>query len=368
MPTVGGSDAHIDITVGALAFHFTQQNTEPKDKNEFSGRQDQDYPTTVDSDPRAGSDIAVTVTAAWVEHLGVSITVVCEGTSAFAAWQMATFDQIVAAWQKQQDDYLAALDAFNQELEAAGEQQEPFGGGSPDANRLIERTELKRQCIAIMDNSNATVAGLDGAVVDSTDRFPQEEHSPDKPVLPEPVLALSQTLGATVRWFEQAFEWENVAYVSYPYFWGRRSTWVDRLRLANDDPLFVSFLQAGYARVVLPVRLGFECAVQVYLCTGLPWLGAGDVPPVGDTTQNSLYLDVAEEIKALTGGGSAREVETPVGDPWEYALPTTLIKLRKDDSLPEWHRVGADGVEDEKGFPSNAPAGPWSWKDGAPKP
>ena len=367
-PLQGGANAHIDITVGALTFEFTQSNTDLKDKNQYSGRQEQAYPTAIDSDPRSGSDIAVTVTAAWVEQIGVSITVVCEGINAQTAWQIDTFDKIVAAWQKQQQDYLAALDAFNQELDAEGVQAEPLGGGSPDANRLIERTELKRQCIAIMDNSNATVAGLDGAVVDSLDHFPKDDTSPDKPVLPEPVLALSQTLGATVRWFEQAFEWENVAYVSYPYFWGRRSTWVDRLRLVNDDPLFVSFLQAGYARVVVPVRLGFECAVQVYLCTGLPWLGAGDVPPVGDTTQNSLYLDVAEEIKALTGGGSARETETPIGDPWEYTLPTTLIKLRKDDSLPEWHRVGADGVENGTDLPSNAPDGPWSWKDGAPKP
>jgi hypothetical protein len=49
------------------------------------------------------------------------------------------------------------------------------------------------------------------------------------------------------------------------------------LTLTNSDPLFLSFLQPGYARVVVPVRLGFETAVQFYLNTGLPWLD-GDLP------------------------------------------------------------------------------------------
>jgi hypothetical protein len=116
------------------------------------------------------------------------------------------------------------------------------------------------------------------------DLSPADPHSPAKPVLPEPVLSPdTQTIGEIIRWFEQAFDWENTAYMSYPYFWARRNTWVGRLNLttAADDPLFASFLAAGYARVVVPVRSGFECAVQVYLFTGLPWLGGGEVPTVG---------------------------------------------------------------------------------------
>jgi hypothetical protein len=219
-----------------------------------------------------------------------------------------------------------------------------------------------------MDNSNDTIDGVTNvAVQDSTDGEPDNEKSQWKPVLPEPLLVKSQEVGATVRWFEQAFEWENVAYVSYPYFWGRRSTWISRLNLQNDDPLFVNFLQAGFARVLIPVRLGFESHMQVYLCTGRPWLGGAVIPPVGDKTQNPLYLDIAEEIKALTGGGEPGETETPVGEPWEYTLPTTLLKLRKDDALPEWHRMGPDGVEDETNYPSNEPDGEWSWKEGPPK-
>jgi len=104
--------------------------------------------------------------------------------------------------------------------------------------------------------------------------------------------------------------------------------------------------------------------VQFYLNTGLPWLG-GDLPVVGDSSQNPLYLDVAEEIKALTGGGEEGDLDVPVGDPWEYVLPTTTIILREDGKLPEWHRIDASGHEGPDA-PSDPPPDPWTWRDGAP--
>jgi len=309
--------------------------------------------------------IGVTVMSVFTDEATLDIEVECEPTDAlFARWQLQVYDKIVAAWQKLQSDYEAQMSSLRMQQATVG----PLGAAHPSANRLTERIELKRSCIAIMDNANETVRGVapNVAMQDSPDPNAPDKKSPYLPILPEPMLSLAQQLGTAVRWFEQAFEWENIAYVSYPYFWGRRQTWIQRLNLKNDDPLFVNFIQAGYARVVIPVRLGFECAVHFYLHTGLPWLG-GDLPPIGDKTQNPLYLDIAEEIKALTGGGEKNEKEVPIGDPWEYVLPTTLIKLRKDDALPEWHRVGVDAKEDEKNYPSDQPGGTWLWRDGPPK-
>ena len=107
--------------------------------------------------------------------------------------------------------------------------------------------------------------------------------------------------------------------------------------------------------VVIPVRNGFEDAVNFYLLTGQPWLG-GELPKIGDTTQNPLYLSITEELKSQTG---APGNETPVGDPWYIRLPTTLIKLRKDDERPSWVRVPKDTLP---------PDGPWTWKEGPPVP
>lgn len=278
--------------------------------------------------------------------------------AAFDAWKLATYEKIAAAYQNLDSAYQAALAAQQMATQTVG----PLGAADPDQNRATERVELKRSCIAIFDNSNATVAGAE--VMQMNPAQAPAVLDPAHPQLPEPVLATAQDIGARVRWFEQAFEWENVAYVLYPYYWGRRELWLTRFALANDDPLFLDFLQAGYARVVVPVRIGFEQAVQFYLNTGLPWLGGG-LPVVGDDSQNPLYLDVAEEIKALTGGGEEGDLDLPIGDPWEYTLPTTVIMLRQDGKLPEWHRIDASGAESTSA-PSNAPPDPWTWRDGAP--
>jgi len=366
VPTTGGGSAMLDVIVGGQSFHFDKDNNITGNWGEtHAGKLSFDYPDPPDPTISEQGQLPVTIAAVWVEHAAVDIELICQRTDqrAFAKWQLATYEKIVAAWHKLDEDFESKLADFR----AQGTQIGPLGAADPDANRLTERTELKRHCVAILDNANETVDGVSNVAVESSpDPNPKDPSSVYKPVLPQPNLAVAQDIGAMVRWFEQAFEWENIAYVSYPYFWGRRTTWIERLNLKNDDPLFLKFLQAGYARVLVPVRLGFEWAMQFYLNTGLPWLG-GDLPPVGDDSQNPLYLDIAEEIKALTGGGEPGEPQIPVGDPWEYNLPTTLIKLRPDDSLPEWHRVNPQGVEDEKRYPSNQPDGTWSWRDGAPK-
>ena len=126
------------------------------------------------------------------------------------------------------------------------------------------------------------------------------------------------------------FEWENMVYQFYPYFWGRKSTWKKKLLLQDVDPIHAEFLKCGYADMQLPVRPGFEAALMHYLDTGKVWQGAE--PP--DIT-NPKYVAFLEEIK------ERREEEEPhqeisVGDPWEIRLPTTLVRIRPGNSLPQW--------------------------------
>jgi hypothetical protein len=347
----------IDVTVGALTLTFPW-GIRPGDTNRVLQRS-----LNGNLANETGS-ISFTVYGSQIDQMNMNIEVTCTPLPSLTAkWQLQTYEKIRTAWKQLQSDYESKVAALAMNRATVG----PLGAADEAANRATERLELKRACIAIMDNNNQTVRGVAPiATEDSPDLHPTDPLSVWKPVLPEPALALNQLLGPRVRWFEQAFEWENIAYVSYPYFWGRRKMWIDRLNLRNGDPLFVDFLRAGYARVVVPVRLGFEWAVHFYLHTGLPWLG-GRLPAVGDKTQNPLYLDIAEEIKALTGGGESAETEIPIGDPWEYQLPTTLMKLRKDDGLPEWHRIALAGHKDDASYASDAPVGPWTWEDGAPR-
>ena len=97
------------------------------------------------------------------------------------------------------------------------------------------------------------------------------------------------------------------------------------------------FLKAGAARVVVPVRLQLEADLRYFLMTGQIW-GGGGLPEITDTD----YLPITEEIKARD---NAPGDEKPQGDPWEVVLPTTLIKLRDDDSLPIWKKFDVDSSD-----------------------
>ncbi len=133
-------------------------------------------------------------------------------------------------------------------------------------------------------------------------------------------------MGNYARFFEQAFEWEQISYVFYPYYWARREVWYDKVLRTNDDPLFAEFLRAGQARVVVPARPSLEPALWYFLMMGQIWEGR-DPPMVTDAD----YLPIVEEIKEDSG---APGDELPYGQStWEVSVPTTLIKLRDDDQL-----------------------------------
>jgi hypothetical protein len=87
-------------------------------------------------------------------------------------------------------------------------------------------------------------------------------------------------------------------------------------------------------RVQLPVRPGFETAVDHFRLFGEPWLG-GSLPPISDDT----YLPISDELTERLGRPGT---ELPVGEPWEVRVPTSLVRLRDDDQLPRWTQQ-ADG-------------------------
>jgi hypothetical protein len=116
---------------------------------------------------------------------------------------------------------------------------------------------------------------------------------------------------------------------------GWKKGWKNRMLLDDADPPFGDFLRAGAARVVFPVRPGFEEAVVHYLDSknGEIWNG-GPAPPIA---QDSMYVPIIKEIQESTG---APGNEQPVGEPWEVRVPTTLVRLRPQDDLPAWQKVG----------------------------
>jgi hypothetical protein len=252
--------------------------------------------------------------ASEVEALSANIEIYCERTAAaFSTWQLKTHASITQGYQAKQQQYEQAL---AQAKAAAGT---VIAGRNPDFNTRLVAGELRRQCLTLLTGQQFD--GF-GALELSAEGYAQ------------PNLAATDTQMPYVRFFEQAFEWDRLVYFYYPYFWGWKPAWKNHMLLDDTDPAFGDFLRAGAARVVFPVRPGFEEAVVHYLETGEIWNGG---PP--PTITSPLYVPIIKEIEEATG---APGNEVPVGDPWLIHLPTTLVQLRPNNDLPIWKKVGEE--------------------------
>ena len=91
--------------------------------------------------------------------------------------------------------------------------------------------------------------------------------------------------------------------------------------------LRTQFLQAGAARVLVPVHPGYNDAVMYFLeNNGAIWNG-GEPPRLNDP----MFISLADELREITDD---LQNATADGDPWQVILPTTLVYLQKDASLP----------------------------------
>src|SRR6185312_15990125 len=155
--------------------------------------------------PMYGEDGAVPVIG-WgykLASVAVTIEVLCTRTAeALASWQLATFTSIMGAYNDLKSQYDAAL----ARIEVNAQSDTGIVGNNPDINRETERRELKRASLTMLTNQqfddfDAMRRGV------PPNGYPQMN-------VPEAIAE-----GKYIRFFEQAFEWVNISYLFYPYFW-----------------------------------------------------------------------------------------------------------------------------------------------------
>ncbi|HEY0639928.1 MAG TPA: hypothetical protein VGD67_20000, partial [Pseudonocardiaceae bacterium] len=251
----------------------------------------------------------------------------------YRAWQLSTYEKLVDAYQRKLQIYTSEVAEVRAKAEAEAERSSSRFVAPPTQNLQTVRNELKKHCISIVTRQ----------------RYGQFQATQDTDP-PHFDFERAETEGSFIRFFEQAFEWDQLQYVLYPYYWGRRGTWAERFLRQDADPAWLEFLRSGAARVVVPARPGFEPAIAYYLETGEIWRGGdpadptdplGGLPDINDPLYVSILTELMERADAPQG-------EIPVGEPWRTHVPTPLVVLRPDDSLPRWERADPTGWEWEE--------------------
>lgn len=191
------------------------------------------------------------------------------------AWRTKIWEKIMAKYNQDLQNYETARARYEQEKKA----KLPFGN-NPFINREIERTELKRMAISYIS-------------CQFYDQFNAMKRNVEPCGYPEMNLAEAESEGMFIRFFEQLFEWNLMTYLFYPYFWGQKCSWAEKIQTNSGDPLFDKALMAGSARVQLPVRPGMEALAMHWVTDGEIWQGASEPPVANDP----YYLSMAQEIK-----------------------------------------------------------------------
>lgn len=251
---------------------------------------------------RTGVNIKDTlaISASTYDTLTSSFTVVvkCKRTSGgLLKWQNETYKAIMDAYTERVQEYNDFIVSQVTDEEVSEEKQEL----SSQVNRSIEKRELKRMAIDLMTQPYKLSTKGNHYKEDSS-----VELLDDRSGL--------QTHMEVIKFFEQAFDWEIMAYTFYPYFY--KENWDNAFDFVEgNDPIFKAFLQSGMARSVVPVTPGFEDAVNWYMQTGEVWNGTGMVTDAND----EMYVSIAEEMQTVEG-----EVEGT----WETRVPTALTVLQ----------------------------------------
>lgn len=213
---------------------------------------------------------------AWdVLSMQLDITVECQLLPEFKLeWQSGVYAQIVEVYKKELAAYEEALAEF-EKYRQRKYQQNPF----------ILLQDIQEQL------KQAAISYISCQFFDSMDAMKRRVEPCG---FPQPDLQEAEREGRFVRFFEQAFEWKFMNFIFYPSFWAAKCTWEDKFKEEADNMLFQRFLKAGYARVSVSVREGFEGHVGYFLKTKQIWGQAGQ-PPIAGADFVPIYQEIQED-------------------------------------------------------------------------
>ena len=209
--------------------------------------------------PNLEGNQVINITNWNVTSFAVDLEIVCNIKSEeLFVWQIEVYNRLMAQYEQELKAYEEAKAAYEREKLNLFNQ-------NPFILSTMIQEQLKHAAInyiscQFFDENDAMKNKVKGC------GFPQMD------------LHESQKEGEFVRFFEQAFDWQFMSYMLYPYFYARKCSWVDKMKQMSQNGLFTKFLQSGYARVSIPVRDGFESHVSWYLINRQ--LSPFQVPPI----------------------------------------------------------------------------------------
>lgn len=250
--------------------------------------------------PSGTTTVPLTALAVGLEY-AVTVTLACTcSTTAdtYLHWQIAAYDSMMAAYRARRDDYFGAMAKL----------AEGPARSAPERQRETERAELQKAAIRCL-------------------MAPFLDQPP-----PDPAPPAWQRDAATltlIPFFRDALEWGEMTYALYGRYFDSsdpdRPDWLTLAQTMDGAPGFMEFLEAGAARLLVPVKPHQVLPLLYYLASGGQfWSGTAELTPVYEA---DVWL--ANTLKSLA------HIPPPIpGEAWEVEVATSMLMLQPDASLP----------------------------------
>ena len=211
-------------------------------------------------------------------------------------WRIRTYASIVRGYQARMAAYLGRTQ---------GGARTPTPACSPLARRQTEQRELKNACQRLLLERLLTLTGLSSSAGRLSPPSSFEVNEP-----------------RYLQFFEEVLEWNEMAYSFYaePSAGALGSLPELESLTADGDALFASFLQAGQARVLLPVQPEHVMAFLYFYSAGMLWRAPDLLTPVheGDL---ALVNDVKHAEPMSPSPAMCQ------GPCWQVVVPTAMQVL-----------------------------------------
>lgn len=131
-----------------------------------------------------------------------------------------------------------------------------------------------------------------------------------------------------IRFIESVFDWNNMSYELFPYFYDNKTQWNKLLDLTDDDPHFESFMRASFASVKIPVFR--DNLKEIAACNFLVNNSIGNYETIPEGLEDLLNELATEPVTYFTGvdlEGNEIPPTTSVVDLGVFPIPTSLVIL-----------------------------------------
>lgn len=232
----------------------------------------------------------------------LNLQIECAPTEeAINEWNIKTYNSIISKYEKDLND-------FNTAVENAAEVFSFDSNGV--VGEEVMRNELKKRSIEML--SQQRFESFDATInKQGANKYPEIDFSKVRED------------AKYIKFFENSFDWANITYEFMPYFWGRKPRWLTLMKFEGADLNFTSFMQAGAAKIVVPVKPEYSRTILHYINTGqISYTFSEFVAP----EHHHLLMDLRDPTPTIN----------PTDDiTWEIKIPTTQIYLdNPDTSLP----------------------------------